>query len=47
MITTLIGVQSICIGISAYLTHKSKQNSSKLKRVRKEKSFKHYKAGGF
>lgn len=47
MITTLIGVQSICIGVSAYLAYKSQQKSTKLKRVKSEKGFKHYKAGGF
>ena len=28
MITALIGMQSVCIGISAYLTYKSNQNGS-------------------
>lgn len=47
MIPTLIGIQSVCIGISAYLTYKSNKKSSNLKRVKKEKGFKYYKAGGF
>lgn len=47
MITTLLSIQGVCVGISAYLTYKSTRKSTKLQRVRKEKGFKYYKVGGF
>lgn len=47
MITTLIGVQTICIGTITYLTYKSTKKVSKMKLVKKEGNFKHFMAGGF
>ena len=47
MISTLIGIQTICIGVSAYLTYKTTAKTQKISRVKKEKGFKYYKAGGF
>ncbi len=44
---TLIGIQSVCIGISTYLTYKSSRKSVKLQLVSKGKGFKHYRTGGF
>lgn len=43
----LIGIQSVCIGISAYLTYKSTRKSVKLQLISKDKGFKHYRTGGF
>ena len=47
MLTTFIGVQTICVGISAFLTYKSTRKAKTIKLVSKEKGFKYYKAGGF
>ncbi len=44
---TLIGIQSLCIGISVYLTYKSSRKTVKLQLISKDKGFKHYRTGGF
>ncbi|WP_299831304.1 hypothetical protein [uncultured Metabacillus sp.] len=47
MITTLIGIQTVCIGVSAYLTYKTRKKSTKVKLTSNDKGYKYYKAGGF
>lgn len=47
MITALIGIQTICIGASAYITYRTTKKKIKFKLVEKSKGFKHYRAGGF
>jgi hypothetical protein len=47
MLTTLVGVQTICIGVSAYLTYRNTKKQIKLKLDPKTKGFKHYRTGGF
>lgn len=48
ILTTLIGVQTICMGVSTYYAFKLTKRTAKLSLVKKEKNgFKHYKVGGF
>lgn len=47
MLTTLIGIQTICVGVSAFLTYKTAKKSKKVKLLSNVKGYKHYKAGGF
>jgi len=47
MIGALLAVQTICIGVSGYLTYKTKKKSSKIKLSSNTKGYKYYKAGGF
>ncbi|MBD1379187.1 hypothetical protein [Metabacillus arenae] len=47
MLTTLIGIQTICVGVSAYLAYKTTKKSTKVKLSSNVKGFKYYKAGGF
>lgn len=47
MITALVSIQSVCVGISAYLVFKSNQKTTKVKKMKTDKGFKYYKAGGF
>jgi hypothetical protein len=47
MITTLIGVQTLCVLTSTvFLSYKLTQNKLKLTLVKKQGKFKHYKVGG-
>jgi hypothetical protein len=49
LIGTLVGVQTICVGFTAYLAYKTSKKTVALKLVSKDKitGFKHYKPGGF
>lgn len=50
IIGALVGIQTICVGVTAYLAYKSSTNYTvTLKLVSKDKAtgFKHYKPGGF
>jgi hypothetical protein len=50
MITTaLVGIQTICVGITAFLTYRTTRRTVNLKLVNKDKKtgFKHFKPGGF
>lgn len=49
MITTLVGIQAVCVSITVYLTLKSTKRTSAMKIVARDKKtgFKHFKAGGF
>lgn len=46
MLSIFVGIQTVCIGVSSYLTYKSMKKSTKLTKVKGE-GFKYYKAGGF
>lgn len=48
-LTTMIGVQTLCVGITTFLAYKSTKRVSPIKLVSKDKrtGFKHYKTGGF
>lgn len=47
MIATLIGVQTICVGVTAYMAMKTTKKTVKLKLMNNEKGYKYYKVGGF
>lgn len=47
MIGVLLATQAICVGVSGYLTYKTKKKSSNIKLSSNTKGYKYYKAGGF
>lgn len=49
IIGALVGVQTVCVGITAYLAYKTTKKTVSLKLISKDKitGFKHYKPGGF
>lgn len=47
MISTLITIQTICIGVSSYLVYKSNNKSTKLRLKSNMKGFKYYNTGGY
>jgi hypothetical protein len=49
MIGIMVGIQTICVGFTTYLTFKSAKRSVELKLVNKDKTsgFKHFKTGRF
>jgi hypothetical protein len=49
IMTALVGVQTICVGVTAYLAYRTTRKTIPLKLISKDKitGFKHYKPGGF
>lgn len=49
MITALVGIQTVCVGVTAYLTYRTTKRAMGVKLVEKNKrtGYRHYKAGGF
>ena len=48
MLAVLVGVQTLCVGVTAVLAYRSSKREPKMKVVtHKVTKFKHYKAGGF
>lgn len=47
LLSSLIGIQTVCVGVTAYLTYRMNNKSTKMKLVQNEKGYKQYKVGGF
>jgi hypothetical protein len=47
MLTTLLGIQTVCIATSVYMTYRTTKKQIKLKLVSSSKGHKHFKVGGF